>query len=185
MSIPTLYDLPVPVIPNSSWESECEFRDWLLGLRAPIKTGTLVARIDANGVYYDLCANGQGFLWEKPVEPGDRIELERDALRKSRPIQNSFRTDGHIHWHRPLPLTLAGRHSFPKKEKLQSFDSRPAAGESTPNSSFLSYRVKTTRPDSRPVLLIPVSLLPYFSSFRRYLAAFAFNPLKASVKRDL
>jgi pyruvate/2-oxoglutarate dehydrogenase complex dihydrolipoamide acyltransferase (E2) component len=39
-------------------------------LRAPVSAGTAVAQIESAGKVWDVMANGDGFLWEKLVEPG-------------------------------------------------------------------------------------------------------------------
>jgi hypothetical protein len=51
------------------------FRSWLLDIRGAVFPGTPVATVVVGQKVYRVLANGEGFLWTKLAQPGDRLKV--------------------------------------------------------------------------------------------------------------
>jgi len=69
--MPFTYRFELPSLPET--EGAIVFREWFVANRAHVLPGTSVALVAVSGNRYRILANGDAYLWEKLVKPGDTL----------------------------------------------------------------------------------------------------------------
>jgi len=70
--MPFTYRFNLPSLPEV--EGTIVFQEWIAANRAHVLPGTPVALIAVSGKRYRILANGDAYLWEKLVKPGEALK---------------------------------------------------------------------------------------------------------------